>query len=399
MPDGTVDHLGSGGAPVDGGATGFGGATGIGGVTGTGDAGTCTNTASDAANCGICGHSCLGGKCAAGICQPLLLGTVPNTSEYAHKSAVSGGKIYVFTGTGQNPPSSVWQVDASTPGTPTEITTSGTVSCVMNGQLFWTTSDQGAVGMDACTISNCAATTTPIVTLSSGRFFGMPPGCDAANNEVVWTSTADSYTYTINRASPTGANIRDITSFYLIDNEWHFVGNGDFPGETDRIFYDRYDFASGTDFLYYISTSVVNAASVQVAKVENIGIGFPMTNPPLDLANDTVLLASEYSSSTMAYEIFSIPLPNGTLLGTPPVFTSGYISGGVLDQMTFYGTVWANPNIPQDAVIKCPLSDCSSPTIVARGQAMANNFAQDGVAVYWTTTGQASNVAIWKVAK
>jgi hypothetical protein len=35
------------------------------------DTGTCTNVDSDATNCGRCGHSCQGGACSAGRCQPI----------------------------------------------------------------------------------------------------------------------------------------------------------------------------------------------------------------------------------------------------------------------------------------------------------------------------------------
>ena len=47
-----------------------------------------------------CGHSCLGGACSGGICQPLLLGTVPSTRTMPGDSCF-GGKVYVFTGAGQ----------------------------------------------------------------------------------------------------------------------------------------------------------------------------------------------------------------------------------------------------------------------------------------------------------
>src|SRR5436190_15367750 len=36
---------------------------------------TCAASRDDAQNCGACGHRCLGGACAAGVCQPLQLTT------------------------------------------------------------------------------------------------------------------------------------------------------------------------------------------------------------------------------------------------------------------------------------------------------------------------------------
>ena len=378
---------------------GTGGAAGhaAGGSVGTGGSGTCTNTASDANNCGTCGHSCQGGACSSGACQPLLLGTVPSTTEYAHQTTVSGGKVYVFTGDGQNNPSNVWQVDASTPGTPSEVKTSGTVSCLMNGELFWMTSGQG-FGIASCTITSCATTAKPIVTLPSGQYFQTGLGCDAVNNELIWASTADGLSFTINRSSPAGTNARPITSLTFPDNYWHVIDGGQFTGGTDRLFYEHYDFSASTDYRYYVSTKALNAAGVQLVKVQNVGLGPSLASAPLDLANDTVLLVSEYSTAG-AYSILSIPLPNGIISGSVPVFSDGYIYGGVLDSTNFFGTVWSSATIPQDAIIRCPLSGCSNPVIMARGQAMASNFADDGSAIYWTTTGQGSNVAIWKIAK
>jgi hypothetical protein len=33
----------------------------------------CGNVQTDPANCGYCGHDCLGGGCTAGVCQPVVL--------------------------------------------------------------------------------------------------------------------------------------------------------------------------------------------------------------------------------------------------------------------------------------------------------------------------------------
>jgi hypothetical protein len=37
------------------------------------DGNTCTDTTGDPLNCGSCGHSCLGGACSAGVCQPVAI--------------------------------------------------------------------------------------------------------------------------------------------------------------------------------------------------------------------------------------------------------------------------------------------------------------------------------------
>lgn len=45
---------------------------------GGGDGSACVDTTSNPQHCGACGHDCLGGSCAAGKCQPVVLWTAPS---------------------------------------------------------------------------------------------------------------------------------------------------------------------------------------------------------------------------------------------------------------------------------------------------------------------------------
>jgi hypothetical protein len=341
----------------------------------------------------------LGGSCSGGICQPLLLGTVPIT-DFADETVVLGGKIYVFSDSSQTGNrTDVWQVDANTPGTPTEVTTTGQVSCIMNGQLFWTTYNSPQQ-MFSCTISNCAATTTPIVTLATGVDFGGSLRCDQTNNELVWRTTTDGSTFTIRRASSTGANARTITSVQFLNDgaSWVFLYGGTQAG---RFFYSRTvttitpTSTTQSVSLYYVATDVVNGAGIAI--VSNVdGIADIITS----VTNEaTVLVSGSISGSPQEW---SVPLPNGVISGTPPTFAPGSIvsGGGVFDQTNFYG-VGANSTVPSDGLVKCPLSGCTSPTILFRGQSSPFAFADDGTAIYWTTnafTGT-NGFSIWKAAK
>lgn len=362
--------------------------------------GTCAGAAdtnTDPANCGTCGHSCQGGTCSAGMCQPLLLGTVPSTVDYARATIVSGGKVYVFTQVGQGSPSNVWQTSATTPGTPTEVKVNGTVSCIMNGKLFWTTGttpDQ----IDSCTLSNCAATTTPVVT-ATGDHFAKGPGCDVANNELVWVEPSVGSTgQTIFRASSTGTNARQITSFTFPNDgaSWQLWDNSMFTsGIVRRMFYVGIDSTAGSFSLHAITTDVVNAAGIGLLTAKNSQI----LSSGL-LADDSLALVSDYLTSN-AYNALSVPLPNGIVSGSAPVFAAGNIFSGVLDSTSFYGTVSNDVDIPDDAIVRCPRSGCTAPTLLVRGQAAANYFAQDATALYWTTNAQTSALgfSIWKMAK
>jgi hypothetical protein len=87
-----------------GGTAGSGTGGTAGGNTG-GSAGNCGDTTGDPANCGSCGHDCLGGDCVASVCQPLLLDTTDHgfgelvlTSDAAY--VVGIGALYRITKTG-----------------------------------------------------------------------------------------------------------------------------------------------------------------------------------------------------------------------------------------------------------------------------------------------------------
>ncbi len=382
-----------------GGAAGMGtGTAGSGGSPGgAGGTGICSSTTSDALNCGKCGHSCLGGDCVGGLCQPLLLGTIPDPTQGPGGTRVSGGKTYVFTSDGPAANPNAWQFDANAPSTPIEFKTNGgTASCVMNGQLFWV-QYQPSITINACTFANCTATKTPIVTLDATESLDAFPGCDAVNNEIVWvTKLTTSADRVIHRASAMGANARTITAVTWVEDgtTWSYAGLDLNSSQTERLFFIHSSSdGTGMSTLYYVSTKAVNATPVSVASIPNGGLSGTIDGVLSNSA--TVLINAFVQPSTVT--VFSAPLPNGIVSGTPPTFiTGGNISSGIVDDTDFYGTLSLAP-IPSDAMVKCPLTNCSSPAIMARGQAGADHFSQDATAIYWTTSGQAT--ALWKLAK
>ncbi len=99
---GQIGNAGSGGSAGQGGAgaagsAGQGGSGGqtaacTGGQTACGTA--CVDLQTDAANCGACGHDCLGGSCKAGLCSPMPVG--PDGVEAL---VVDGGSVYFMSAT------------------------------------------------------------------------------------------------------------------------------------------------------------------------------------------------------------------------------------------------------------------------------------------------------------
>lgn len=63
------------------------------------DAATCeADLASDAKNCGACGHDCLGGACTAGVCQPFVVGV--GLSGPANPAVDENGMLFFTTNDG-----------------------------------------------------------------------------------------------------------------------------------------------------------------------------------------------------------------------------------------------------------------------------------------------------------
>ena len=401
--------MSSGGSAGKGGSTGSGGTAGSAGSAGKGGAGTagtagsggstCTNTTTDASNCGICGHSCLKGTCSAGICQPYLLGTIPDTTMSADFMVVSGGKAVLVTkinvfGGGHG----LYQTDATTPGTPTAVPAAGVVGCVMNGMVF---TQADTTTLKACSLSNCAGTTVSI-SAPSGESLQNYPGCDTANNELVWLSQATGLptaNISVHRTSVTGTNGHITTSFMLPNGaSTRFTNDAHFPSaNSDRIFYVNYE-SQSTPQLGYVATNIANAGTLVVATLP-ANNQIDTTGAQSVITNGSIVLANVVNSSTQASQVINVPLPNGVLSGNVPVFATGSLTAGVLDQSTFYGSLYGATIAPSDAVFSCPVSSCTAPTVIVRGQAGTAAFAQDSTAIYWTTQTSGQGISIWKAAK
>lgn len=70
------------------------------GDAGSGDASCNGNFQTDDKNCGQCGHSCLGGKCSSGVCQPVVVGATGLDGGSVRSITVDGPTIFYGTGVG-----------------------------------------------------------------------------------------------------------------------------------------------------------------------------------------------------------------------------------------------------------------------------------------------------------
>jgi hypothetical protein len=355
---------------------------------------TCANLDSDPKNCGACGHDCLGGPCVGGFCKPYKLADV--TTGYVGTLAVDGNKVYAFTDQiSMFDTTKVWQMDAVTPGVAVKIPPDQrwNPNCVMDGTMVWAEGSDGTnIGFGYCSVSGCLASTKKFshqVPASTG--VEVYPVCDLANKEIVWVevdsaSPSDVRTYSIWRASVTGANLRQVTSFPLtITTANAFAGL--FPsGRTDRYIFTLTD--ETTSRTYSVLTTTGNASPVLLASGANGGPS-DLLNGPF-YANDTLLVWSRDSVS------YRMPLPEGVGSSAPPVFINDGILSGIMDNLHFYGFLQNRI----DALHWCSPPTCS-PTVLSADMSEGRKYTQDTGAIYWAVYNEAAadGFAVWKVAK
>ncbi len=177
-------------APVDNGA----------GDVHPGDAGTdasCTNIVSSPDNCGVCGHSCGGGMCMLGVCQPMTLAGVTAATSIS----VDATQIYFTTDTKILAcPKSGCVLQ------PTQLDDMGTTGYstwavnVTNGNLFFMSAPTQA-GTEHDDLFECPLAGCPSPPAIIG--VAMPYGVDYlgnAGNDVYWSD--DQVNKTFRRACP-----------------------------------------------------------------------------------------------------------------------------------------------------------------------------------------------------
>lgn len=239
-----------------------------------------------------------------------------------------------------------------------------------------------------CSVANCTATTATLLT-SPGQ--AENPVCDTTTDELVWDDFTSPYSgatdtiVTIYRAATNGTHQRAITSFYELNGADYWGGAEFVNGRADRFFFYRETFTPFTETVFYVQTNSAGVSPVSIASGTTFSLG------DKGFANDTLFVWLDGSRLT-----YDLPLPNG-VTGAPPVFSQSYALDGIMDDLNFYGTF---TTLPGDAVGICPISNCTSPAILFRGQQSAYGFTQDSTAIYWNTpAATGSGVTVWKGAK
>ncbi len=148
---------------------------------------TCSDTQSDPNNCGTCGHSCLGGACSAGVCQPVNLASGQSGPTAL---VVVRNRVYWLNNAWGNPAgSSVMAVGTDGTGMTTLATWGGNGSNVdpnalaTDGvSLYWTNHDGMSVmrvGLDG----------TGFATIATNQSY--PNGIASGGSHLFWATSSN----------------------------------------------------------------------------------------------------------------------------------------------------------------------------------------------------------------
>jgi hypothetical protein len=276
-------------------------------------ANACVDLQSDKAHCGRCGHSCLAGDCAAGVCKAVTV--IGSNADFA---AVEGGRIYFSisgrpTVTGGMSSVKIDGTDKKTHFTPTVADTGCRGVATTATKVFFICDESAGVrNLHSCDLSGCSSP-APIVRANIGNLTG-GIAADRASGKVFFVrgtpyntavgggvfDEANSSVGNLNQAHPNRVVVSDGFVYWL---NW-----GTFANDVPQL-----------------------SGGVKRASLTSLATEMPLANETADRLTDLGELAVDGSNvyfvgrGTIA-EVFTVPVQGGT----PTVFATGLKASAVV---------------------------------------------------------------------
>ncbi len=322
----------------------------------------CTaSPATDPKNCGRCGHDCQGGACRAGVCQAYAIVT---GSDSPYGIAVHAGALYFTTGfltvetcKADHCMSSLGQI-ASKQGAPRGIVTDET-------SVYWANVGLPFDGGNAGSIATCGLAGCPKgnPTLLSSAADG-PVDIAVDTSAVYWTN----YDNGVVRSCTIG-------------------GCGDMPTTLATDAAPISGVAVDATSIYWAEPMLGNVIQCPLAGCATFG---PFASGQVGAAKVDTVNGSVYWSTQSAI----MRCPATGCGGAPEVFAKGQPSAYAIahDAVNLYWSLYAKAG----KVLRCPLSGCTTPEVLADEQDMPAAIAVDTDSVYFTDRGGGTVMRVMK---
>ena len=352
--------------------------------------GACVNLKTDKLNCGTCGHSCLGGICDTGSCQPTTVATgqsrlsqMATDGSYLYWSGTLTGSAPYYVARGRVDGSGTVKVIA-----PSEQ--SAGALAVSADKVYWIAKGQ----LRSCDIPECTGgAVNAIASVTSGGVSGdllYEPG----KKSLYWSrgatyNTKDGTLYTLasggvtptvvgtNPSNP-GSLVSDASNVYWINSSTYTTDSWNADGGLWRV---------------RLSDGVTTQlASTMKGDISYLAIG----GSGLFFAGNIAITGSNPLMTTTA--ILRAPLPNGLGAGVQPKFVDAKgVRGMEADEQHLY---FADEVGSQGSISRCPIASCPTPETIVPGLYAPNLGAQDTASIYFSSSASGSTLyTIQRLAK
>lgn len=326
---------------------------GGGGSAGSGGAGGCDMSAlqTDPLNCGVCGHSCLGGLCTAGKCQPFAIAD----------GIGIGGDI-----------------------------------AVSDGFVYWTDQAVGSGAVDRTTLDGALGVEELTNALT-------PNGLAVAGNSVVYAHSLGEGAAAVSRVATTGGQPTRLAEPSTPSSTWAVATDG-----TVAVFTDLFGTVGRTAITGSNNTFTALASGEDEPRgvaIDN-GIVYFVTSGNGLVRSVPVSGGAVSTVASPGGALFGIDAVDGTLVWTDQTSGSVVIKSGALPPTTlatgltnpFDVTIDAQRNVAYvtelaGRVLQVALNG-GEVTVLGQGFAEPYGVASDATAVYFTTDSR-----VWRVAK
>ena len=361
-------------------AAGSSGTAGVGGACPSGTpttcSGTCVNIQNSSTNCGTCGHDCSGGACAAGQCQPLLIGRY---DRYLGANGLSLGANDAY-GKGETNLLVRAKKDGSSYSASSDLATFGTSGCAgggvaeIGGRVFYQWNDGASCRMAVCSTTDCDGTTQGISPAGAASWV-QSFGADTTSERVFWYDPA-SKRFMVASAVASGTPTPTTISSGDITNAPAWTG-----------------YSSGGILFSDTSSSLVtvNRLPASGGSVQQVASGTGINLNAL-WASASRLYFSDASS------INYVALPTGS--GGAKLITSSAAQLLWSDDVDLY---WVDA-LDQSKLMTCALSNCAATTKTTfTAKCTIGGLRGEKNAIFWGASGGACpdsmRMQLWKLAR